>query len=120
MPAGVKKVREKILLNGRYITVYKETSADLVKTSDGSDVQKKLDIIQDWIDNSQGGSDFKFVRKTDKAEFPAAGNSQTLYVATGAENEEIYVWDNDTAGYQLISSNPFNITAIKGGKAAKN
>ena len=46
------KIRERVKLNGKYVTIHRETSADIVVTSDGSNVQEKLDGVQGLIDGS--------------------------------------------------------------------
>ena len=44
----VKRVRERVLLNGKYVLIHKETSADLVITESGKSVETKLNELQEW------------------------------------------------------------------------
>lgn len=116
----IKRVRERIKVNGRYVVVHKETSADLVRLKNGDNVEQRFKKVQDWIDANSGdsGNDFKVVTKKHKGEFPSEGNEFTLYITNGAKNEAFYEWCNETSAYRLLSSNMFNISAIDGGKAS--
>ena len=121
MSDRVLKIRERILHEEEVVTIHKETSADIVLTQDGRNVQLQLDDIMDWIGNYSGGSggigDFQFVIRDTAAEFPNLGSRNTIYVAEGGKNEGIYVWEALEMRYRIIADLTPNIEIINGGNA---
>ena len=116
------KVRERVMHNGEWTLIHKETQADIILTDDGSNVQVKLNDILEWIDNAGGSgstdpSDFQFVYFDSAAELPNLGNRNTIYIVEGDGEESIYVWNSTGLRYRKIANNYENIKVISGGNA---